>query len=750
MREFSALFSLIFLFNWGCGTQSTYIDKRGILDESLTYFELDTSDTRKLLGRGLESPTGSESSPPKLPEGEAQIKAAIDEATKKSAAEGISFEDALIGAVSPQNGQARGVPHPALVDMDSKILINVSKAHLTSRVQKAQLTVTSPQLLDQKQEIRDALVELSKVIDLKQKAIEAYMNPDLEVFEKAKKESQKVKKSFRKKLTKLWPKGTPEYSRLSAENGLYDFPKFTKLQGFLQEKIEVIEAGDQAIVEEVRDRKISLRLEAFLKRPEPNKDPIPIHLDGYDSIQQGIFERRDRVGLNLSKEERAELQRQVEATNQAVAIAEQVRKKEITLKETLHMTLPMVSPRLGRLMVEVDNLIPKFEKKTLRKRFDATEKLLHSFFKQFLEEFKKKLKERGQKLSDRTESDIGVMPKELRFFLEGLSLEAPSIIAEVQDLRQGLLNIRSGNQTALFMQTVKLLGDLEDFSRRIPTFTPKVPDITSDMKEDLQKFIETKLEYLKSEAKEEISLGILETMEPAQDVSEDLKSYYEDLRSVAEVIKEVVNVLKVVDQDVTEGIRAPESLNVPLEKVKNTFIDLKYTPRLEGDTIRVRATLSQGDGEEEIDKTSAEFLVNRFGLYGKLSPAVVLVKPTELKGGSDDFQFSPILSWMAHYAPRPEETGNWIPVQRALRPAIGIHSALLHFDGTDSDSVQIGLGGTISFWENRLQFGGGINLMADGKDDGLIYYFVGTDLIGILQTIQSTAQTIQTTSVGGS
>ena len=48
--------------------------------------------------------------------------------------------------------------------------------------------------------------------------------------------------------------------------------------------------------------------------------------------------------------------------------------------------------------------------------------------------------------------------------------------------------------------------------------------------------------------------------------------------------------------------------------------------------------------------------------------------------------------------------------------------------------VQIGLGLTGSLWKGRLQVGYGWNLMADSSDDGRMYHFVGTDLIGLLQS----------------
>jgi hypothetical protein len=91
---------------------------------------------------------------------------------------------------------------------------------------------------------------------------------------------------------------------------------------------------------------------------------------------------------------------------------------------------------------------------------------------------------------------------------------------------------------------------------------------------------------------------------------------------------------------------------------------------------------------------------------------------------------------MHHWFPRPENSSGTAAVFRAVDPALGIHSAFTNFrpDG-GSDAVQIGLGLTLSFWRNRLQFGAGYNLMAKTRSEGQIYYFVGSDLIGLLQTV---------------
>ena len=44
-------------------------------------------------------------------------------------------------------------------------------------------------------------------------------------------------------------------------------------------------------------------------------------------------------------------------------------------------------------------------------------------------------------------------------------------------------------------------------------------------------------------------------------------------------------------------------------------------------------------------------------------------------------------------------------------------------------------GATLSFWKERLQLGAGVNLMGEADDDGRYYYFVGSDLISLLDMV---------------
>ena len=262
----------------GCTVNSRYGDKRGPLDDSLYYFEQDTNNN----------------------------KFGISESSVNQQQEKI-----------PQR-----VPQPALVDKNSTIEILVNKSQLVAGDKKTTLPI-SDAILNKKKSINDILIALERVIHARQRAIEAYQKDDMEDFLTAKNEFGTTEDDLYQQIKKVWPRGTKEYAEVSRA---FDKPTFKHFQEYLQNQIKAIENNDKTLSDEAKRRAITLRLEAFLIAPK--KDPIAIHLDGYDLLKKGELQRIDSMGLNLSDAERQTLVDQWQATQQVAAAAESVRKGE--------------------------------------------------------------------------------------------------------------------------------------------------------------------------------------------------------------------------------------------------------------------------------------------------------------------------------------------------------------------------------------------------------------------------------------
>jgi len=174
-----------------------------------------------------------------------------------------------------------------------------------------------------------------------------------------------------------------------------------------------------------------------------------------------------------------------------------------------------------------------------------------------------------------------------------------------------------------------------------------------------------------------------------------------------------------------------DTWRVPVEDARSTSLDLTRSPHRPGDRVFVRARLWRGDNARPDDEVVATFTPQWFGWHGRLSPAVVLARPDRLPNGrTPRYGFAPVLSWLQAYTPRPEQGGVAAGLARALVPAFGIHATFLNVD--PDTEVEVGMGATLAMWGDRLQIGGGVNLMVGDDAAGRYYGFVGSDLIALL------------------
>jgi len=627
---------------------------------------------------------------------------------------------AISGTGDPRSDRrVTRVPMPVAVDVYSTIHIVIAKAELAEDKAGGPLSKESDGLLERKQAAVQALRSLDTVVRARTRTVTAYEQRNLDEFFKARDESDRLEREFRNALRELWPRGSESYSALLEA---YDRPRFQKLQEFLGREIAAIEASHRKLELALRTRQRSLAMEAFLT--SQGKQPAAIHLDGYDAIKAESLVRRDPLGLDLSPDERKRLEAQIKATEELAATLERVRRGEVELNEALRKLAGEMAPQIGTLLSKAEDLYKHLGPDALKTRAPKTEELFRKFLaavekrnKEFFERKKVDLQREKNKL-------VAELPREALQFQKALQ----DWKANGAPLKNDWESATPGKATPETM--LALINATVDAAKSFEELRKKLPAIAQDIEARVSIVVESYLKELREEEK-----AALLNSEEAVDLKADLEGYAADFRQAAALVVDVSAVLGRLQHPVAD-LPGPSSvtLDVPLDKIKDTFINLEQTPRLVGDLVTVRATLKAG--EREVDTSLATFRVERFGYYAELSPAVVLVKPRHIAGADTGFRFAPTLSWMHHWAPRPEDPGKSASVFRALDPALGIHSAFTNFSSpTSNSSVQIGLGATLSFWKNRLQFGAGRNLMAKSSDEGRIYYFIGSDLIGLLQAI---------------
>ncbi len=710
----------------GCPEHSRFTEKRGPLDEGLYYYETDLHGRKHLISEpnvprkvakvDVKETQSAPVSPP------AQGKTDSPGRKKPNGEPNVPGTTAEVNRAGPLPTR---VPHPALVDRDSTIHILVSPDRMVATSRDNLRAEHLKKLLDRKKAIQDVLDRLQALIEARKKAVALYQANDRNAFRSARREYGTLTRQFNASLWKLWPKNTPEYEEL---NDAFDKPTyFEKLGAFLVAEIREVEEEDRQLALAAKKRKdAGLSLQLFLD--SPGKERVPIHLEGYDRIDQLQLQKHDRFGLNLSTAEREELTAQMQATQALAAAANKVQAGKLSLEEALGEAVRLVCPRLETVLPDIKTLSERLQPQSLEKRFDRTRKLLEQFVARVQKEPKKLADQLGQDLSKLPETFQKTFGQEARGYQDGISRvmtlcgkwKAPSQ-ADIPRLIDEALQLYSQLGQLSWAKAVQDTNDpVEWFARQ--AFKTAETNVRTALQNVLQS-------------------------PDANELRDDLNTYYRDFRTAAGIVSKVQGILEITEitQKKPSDVNIPEpaALIIPLGEAKNTFVDLNYTPRTVGDTLALRATLYEGNDANAVqkDQTTASFKVDEFGYFARLSCAVVLVRPSELAGGNDQFRFAPTLSWMHHYVPRAEEDGGFASFLRTFRPSLGIHAAFLSFDtGESSDAIQIGLGGTLAFWEDRLQLGAGYNLMADSDDDGRYYFFVGTDLIGLLQTVGLTGK----------
>jgi hypothetical protein len=624
-------------------------------------------------------------------------------------------------AISDEGGNVKDrlptrVPSPALVDIDSQIQVLVTKAPLTSEPNLALRSRSADALLERKKRILQALESLDRYVTARTEAVQGYgLRGSGSRTEKA----DEAAHLFFKQLGELWPTDAPERPLLEKMVlKRKSDPEFKALHAFLQEQINLIETGDRALADDLRQKKQSLRLEAQVMGR--GADPVFIHMEGYDTSEDGRLQARDRWGLNLSAEDKTHLQQQMKATQDIAASLEALRKKQASFQETVvKLGGSICTEELGDDLPKIEKWIAAYSPAEIQKQLAEMAKLFQTLID----------KVKAGSLPDKVKSQLTGLPQQFDAWVKkdgfGTIGELWGIIGQVQELCKGWSRPKPEDPTALLLDTTTLLG-------RLRTLLAD-PQLLKDLNVAVTGFLQAQADVLSGQL-EAVRLEIVKSSEfqELQTRLTKIATDFQEMRKLAGAIATKLGVFQAAAE--SAQVTFSSALDVPTENLRDTSIDLRRVHLTTGDEIVLRATLKEGG--KEVDSTTATFRVSHLGWHAELSPAVVLVKPAELAGGEDDFRFAPALSWLHHYEPRPEETQWYMGPLRVLDPAIGIHAIFLAFDTPREDeSIQIGLGGTLSFWKNRLEFGAGYNLMANANDEGRYYFFVGTDLIGLLQMV---------------
>ncbi len=610
-------------------------------------------------------------------------------------------------------GKVEKLPRPALVDVNSCIALGVRKDRIVAGQAAGDPTLSQKvKALDEREkDVLAAVQALERLMEHRRALIDLHLQLQQAAAEQRAETLEKflpVKRAVGQEMGKVlntirdvMSSDPGALDRMMAEEERRPKERFAIRRSYLNDALKDVDLQQASLAAQVRARRLTFRLEAFLTAP--GRDPEAIHLEHYDDLDAGKVQRRDPFGLDLSAEEMKRVKELMATSRKLADRLNAVHRGELSLEVAFADATEGMLGRVGDLIREATALYA--DAQGVRKAVE-----------------------------------------ELAADLRALAAQADGILKDAAKAAMAEAMKRADEELATAVKLVERLFALrDDWKKRgaaaLPDALLEVPDLVAELekaakavatpegRKDLRERVEAAAQAALQAAGDAAAPPIKAGWEKARPKVEKIAAFLGKIRDAAELLAKVVDLKET--RPLPDSVRTTSAFDVPVEQLKNTSIELERTSRKPGDLVQVRATLLRG--QEELERHAASFEVAQFGWHGHLAPSVVLTRPFEMEStGDEDFNFAPSLSWLWRYTPRPEQPWGYAPL-RFLDPSLGPHATFLNFD--PDEDFEVGLGGTLGLWNDRVLMGAGYNLMAEKSDEGGWYFFVGSSLIALLQDL---------------
>lgn len=615
-------------------------------------------------------------------------------------------------------GQGLVVPKGAEVDINSTVEISIQKDAVNLPTGTVEDEAASKALQIKIQKLQTMVEALANVIEARTKALEAYKKtdgiplesliktPEYKGFLTSRDASDKLESVFLETSRSLWRAGIFPLPEEEFELKFVD-STYADVGRMIQTELDSTETAWKTTQDRLKQKALSLRLEAFLEKSEG--DPVAIHLENYDSLDQR--EAKYKESFVLDQEDWAKLQSQYKETVSLAKQAERVRNGEVSLGDSIKNSGIAGLQRLVTLGEEVAPLLKENWSETgtgIIRDISAAQGIVEDVVK------KSALVEAGAiaaQLQGLKQSALSVPPL----------VEAQSVIGDIKALQTEWKNITPENLPILIERTQGVV-------KKASTVFAKLDKSQFNSFQIALSSTVSALEVRPNEMPQEVWLALNLELE-RQGTLRRIKDMYAKalaVKSFAEGIKAELALLAIKPS--LSDLRVPEAREVLWADAPDTQIDIQRTPRAIGDRLHVISTLKMDD--KDYMKSHAVFNIKQYGWHSQLAPSVILAKPFNPRNEFDqDFKFAPAVVLLRRFYPRDSDNSAWGKFSRCSQMGYGLHATFL--DQNPQKELEVGLGVAVSFWEDRLVAGGGVNLMDNSRG----YFYIGSNLIPILQAL---------------
>lgn len=515
---------------------------------------------------------------------------------------------------------------------------------------------------------------------------------------------------------------------------------------FLNDELQWLQTRQRQAIAVIREELATVALALVARSPSQDGSMQRLHVEYYDELPPGEIVHLDKI--NWTEDSRA-MQEMLEATRPVVAAMEDLRTRRIDAAEAIERILNANGVDVQGLVRAVDDLATsaatlretdwQLELERLRAEVESMSASRPADTQQLRTAWKElrdtvtaaenairllETRNRLQALKELAKRDLGNGDPvdTLTAFLGRIDNISTSVRGWIGDLE------------ALKSPLTSTASKLRDFMTAYNNFVTTVGRTSGTQRERLESSLKRWSSTLFADVKDRAETVKRET-ERLVEALKRLKSNNDHRQRLATQLRLYANLDLPVPDDV---------LYVTGDKLKDTFVDLRtLRQRQDGSVVILDAYLyrlersgADGSGEVKVgskmDQGRQQFVLKRYGWYSKPNVGVAYVSSQDKLEGQDKrtTQFTAQASWLFRYRTWAETD----PVAMASKPLlapkpwysdIGVGPHLVAVDLDKDNQQEIGLGVTLSFFEDFLQLGYGWSVTLDQEP----YYFVGLKLL---------------------
>lgn len=472
---------------------------------------------------------------------------------------------------------------------------------------------------------------------------------------------------------------------------------YTNFGRWLRSRLDTLNKQLKSFADE---RTVQVTVQAFhLPRSGSER---PLHVENYDRIPAGEYRPIDRLGLHMNEAEQKEFGAKLKAAEAAAAATREIMTNSSQLKQFFQDKLNHIRKELEKMELLLEN--------------DAANSDLNFDNTPIAQELRR-LADAPNGVPE-TRAAATALHKDLGDF-NGDFRMANTLYRDINKL---IAQIRRGNDGSL-SEVVAGLGQIENNLRRVDAAAQGLIARVNLWPVRLQRCIDNArkvADSLNEQIRNELIPDTFTTF---------IAEFKDKFPAMAEVLKVASGILAEAKGD--NGSAAAEEAVGSVSNDQQWFgfinalpgtVELSRTGLAPGDAIRLRVSYRKpaADGSGRLISTD-DYKVETalMGLHRVFDAGLIFARG--LKGGAAERQWKPnvaaSVTW--HYRNRLEDT-NWQRSWNWLDPGFGLHLASLD---QGADSVELGIGPSVSFWNGLVQVGAGFNI--NNREHPYVFFGIG-------------------------